>query len=164
MLKENTKPSILQTRLIAWALIGVSVLIVFFFSLNPWQNTLQAQTVSLDNPWQNMGTDVTQICTGGSAATDYEWGVTYNNASPVLRVTCNTWNTGQRVCTYPPYPTGDSQPFTWGGSCWFWGTNSTWDDGCSAYHSYYTEDATGRYNMSGGNGCNSLPTVYRRRL
>jgi hypothetical protein len=120
------------------------------------------------NPWENMGTNVHLICAGGAAATDYEWGVTYNNSSPILRVTCNSWNTGQRVCTYPPYPTGDTEPFTWGGACWIWGTASTWDDGCSgygtAYHSYYQQDGNGRYNMVNGNGCGSLPTVYRRRL
>ncbi|HLP52284.1 MAG TPA: hypothetical protein VK154_15450, partial [Chitinophagales bacterium] len=117
------------------------------------------------HPWENMGTNVQQVCAGGSAATDYEWGVTYNNSSPILRVTCNGWNSGQRVCTYPPYPTGDSEPFTWGGACWIWGTASTWDDACPiAAHSYYGQDANGRYNMTGGNGCSNLPTVYRRRL
>ncbi|MES2139566.1 MAG: hypothetical protein V4511_07640 [Bacteroidota bacterium] len=120
------------------------------------------------NPWENMGSNVQQICAGGTAATDYEWGVTYNNSSPIIRVTCTYWNSGSRVCTYPPYPTGDTEPFTWGGSCWIWGTNSTLDDACSgagqAYQGYYFQDANGKYYMTAGNGCGSLPTVYRRKL
>lgn len=147
---------------------GVSCLLmaIIIGSANIFPDKAQAQTV-IGKPWVLVGStsaDVNAICAGGSAATDYEWGVQYNNSSPILRVTCNTWNGGQRVCTYPPYPTDDYEPFTWGGACWIWGTNSSWDDGCSAYHSYYQEDAYGRYNMVGGNGCNSLPNVYRRRL
>jgi hypothetical protein len=117
------------------------------------------------NPWEYMGTDVRQICVGGTAATDFEWGVTYNNSSPILRVTCNRWNVGNRVCTYPLYPTGDTTPFTWGGACWIWDTSSTLDDGCgTAYHAYYYQDANGKNFMTNGNGCGSLPGVYRRRL
>jgi|GEM_PF-4468184 len=117
------------------------------------------------NPWEIMGTNVRQICESGSADLTYEWGVTYNNVGTILRVTCNTWNVGRRVCTYPPYPTGDTEPFTWGGACWFWDTHSSWDNSCStAYHSYYYQDTYGKYYMPGGNGCDQLPTVYRRKL
>lgn len=119
----------------------------------------------INGPWQNMGTNVQQICVGGTAGTEYEWGVTYNNSSPIIRVTCTTWNGGYRVCTYPPYPTGDVEPFTWGGACWIYGTNSLLDDACTvAYHGYYYQDALGKFYMTNGNGCNSLPTVWRRNL
>ncbi len=113
-------------------------------------------------PWEYMGTDVTQIC---SAALEYyEWGVRYNNDGPILRVTCNTWNSGYRVCTNPEYPQDDTNPFTWGGACWIWGTHSLLDNGCpQGYHMYYQQDANGKLNMIGGNGCGSLPSVYRRR-
>lgn len=158
-----------------WQMVGTTNTNRFHLrtAWNTWQPWVEMiTTANIDNyvhsPWEAMGSDVHQICAGGSAATDYEWGVTYNNSSPVLRVTCNRWNVGNRVCTYPPYPTGDSEPFTWGGACWIWGTYSSWDDACSgagqAYHSYYQQDGNGRYNMVGGNGCGSLPTVYRRRL
>lgn len=113
--------------------------------------------------WEYMGTDVTQICS--AILPYYEWGIRYNNDGPILRVTCNTWNSGYRVCTYPDYPTGDAEPFEWGGACWIWGTNSTWDDGCnSGYHSYYRQDANGRLNMIGGNGCGNPNGVYRRKF
>jgi hypothetical protein len=115
-------------------------------------------------PWENMGNNVRQVC-DVAYRIEYEWGVTYNNDSPILRVTCNSWNVGQRVCTYPPYPTGDSQPFTWGGACWVWDSNSSLDDPCSvAYHFYYYQDAAGKMYMNSGNGCNALPTVWRRKL
>ena len=113
------------------------------------------------SPWEYMGTDVNQICS--AILPYYEWGVRYNNDGPILRVTCNSWNSGYRVCTYPEYPTTDAEPFTWGGACWIWGTVSTLDDNCnSGYHCYFTQDANGRLNMAAGNGCGSLPGVYRR--
>ncbi|MES2139565.1 MAG: hypothetical protein V4511_07635 [Bacteroidota bacterium] len=119
---------------------------------------------TLNGPWENMGNDIRQVC-DATYRLEYEWGVTYNNASPIIRVTCNGWNGGFRVCTYPPYPTGDTEPFTWGGICWIWGTASTLDDACSiAFHGYYYQDALGKYYMNSGNGCNSLPTVWRRKL
>jgi hypothetical protein len=112
-------------------------------------------------PWEYMGNDVTQIC---SAALEYyEWGVQYNTRGPIIRVTCNTWNYGYRVCTNPEYAQADVEPFVWGGECWIWGTSSTLDDLCpSGYHLYYQQDANGRLNTVGGNGCGSLPAVYRR--
>jgi hypothetical protein len=119
----------------------------------------------VSSPWESMGSDIRQACAGGGNDLVYEWGASYNNSGSVLRVTCNRWNTGFRVCTYPPYPTGDVEPFSWGGACWIWDTGSSWDDGCgSAYHSYYMQDAAGRYNMTGGNGCGSMPSVFRRKL
>ncbi|OJV26824.1 MAG: hypothetical protein BGO32_08210 [Bacteroidetes bacterium 37-13] len=118
------------------------------------------------NPWESMGSDIRQACNNGSADVNYEWGVTYNNTGTILRVTCNRWNVGFRVCSYPPYPTGDSQPFAWGGVCWIWGTSSSWDDACSiAYHSYYIQNpSNGVYGMNTGNGCDAMPTVFRRKL
>lgn len=117
------------------------------------------------HPWIYMGTDITQVCSASLEYKDYEWGVVYNNSGPILRVTCNTWNYGYRVCTDPSYPTGDVNPFTWGGACWIWGTSSSWDDiSCSTgYHSYYKQNANGAFQMVGGNGC-SAPDVYRRKL
>lgn len=169
MLKHNQEPVIPAYKWVILGLFGMILSGLLLFGLPPGGNSLRAQTISLDNPWENMGNDIRQVCAGGSAATDYEWGITYNNASPILRVTCNSWNSGQRVCTYPPYPTGDAEPFTWGGACWIWGTSSSWDDACSgssgAYHAYYYEDAMGKFYMSPGGGCSaSLPYVYRRKL
>jgi hypothetical protein len=117
------------------------------------------------NPWEYVGNDVRVVCNGGAADLIYEWGVTYNNQGTILRVTCNTWNVGYRVCSYPPYPTGDSEPFRWGGVCFIWNTTSTWDDACSRYyHSYYYQNDEGKYEMLGGNGCDQNPSVYRRKL
>ncbi len=116
------------------------------------------------NPWEYVGNDVREVC-NTAYREEFEWGITYNNSAPILRVTCNGWNSGQRVCSYPPYPTGDVEPFTWGGVCWIWGTSSTLDDACSRYrHMYYTQDANGKYGMASGNGCDANPGVYRRRL
>lgn len=117
------------------------------------------------HPWIYMGTDITQVCSASLEYKDYEWGVVFNNSGPILRVTCNTWNVGYRVCTDPGYPTGDVNPFTWGGTCWIWGTNSTWDDNScpTGYQSYYMQNGTGAFQMVGGNGC-SAPDVYRRKL
>jgi hypothetical protein len=116
------------------------------------------------NPWVYVGNDVREVC-NTAYRDEFEWGVTYNNDAPILRVTCNRWNVGQRVCTYPPYPTGDAEPFVWGGACWIWNTSSTWDNTCSRYyHSYYIQDANGKFGMTGGNGCDANPSVYRRRL
>jgi hypothetical protein len=115
-------------------------------------------------PWESMGTDVREVCSA-VLPYRYEWGVQYNNRGPILRVTCNTWNTGWRVCSYPQYATGDAQPFDWGGVCWIWNTTSTWDNTCTvAYHSYYYYNAAGKLYMAAGNGCDQLPTVYRRLL
>mgnify|MGYP007037401910 CR=1 FL=1 len=82
------------------------------------------------SPWESMGNDVRQICSA-VLPYRYEWGVQYNNSGPILRVTCNGWNNGYRVCSYPQYPTADAQPFDWGGVCWIWYTASSWDDACS---------------------------------
>lgn len=115
-------------------------------------------------PWESMGNDIREVCSA-VLPYRYEWGVQYNNRGPILRVTCNTWNTGWRVCSYPEYATGDSQPFDWGGVCWIWNTSSAWDNSCSvAYHSYYYYNSSGKLYMAGGNGCDQLPTVYRRLL
>ncbi len=117
------------------------------------------------NPWESMGSNVRQVCNNNNADLNYEWGITYNNSGTILRVTCNRWNTGFRVCSYPPYPTGDVEPFVWGGVCWIWETTSTWDNSCSiAYHSYYYQDTYGKYYMGAGNGCDMMPGVYRRKL
>jgi len=117
------------------------------------------------NPWESMGSNIRQTCNSGNADLNYEWGVTYNNVGSIIRVTCNRWNVGFRVCSYPPYPTGDTEPFTWGGVCWIWDTNSAWDNSCSiAYHSYYYQDTYGKNFMGTGNGCDAMPTVYRRKL
>lgn len=117
------------------------------------------------NPWEYMGTNIRQTCNSGNADLNYEWGVTYNNAGNILRVTCNRWNVGFRVCSYPPYPTGDTEPFTWGGVCWIWDTSSSLDDACSiARHLYYFQDVYGKNYMNSGNGCDAMPGVYRRKL
>lgn len=161
-MKYLNSPKILL--LVFWSFfIGVAVL--FFRSCG---EELHAQT-TISKPWENMGNSVNAIlgiCAGGTAATDYEWGITYNNNSPIIRVTCTTWDAGARICTYPPYPTGDAEPFTWGGACWISNTNSTWDDACSAYHCYYRQKSgnTGMLEMYQGNGCNNIPTVWRRKL
>lgn len=119
---------------------------------------------SMGGPWVNMGNDIRIVCDAASRF-EYEWGITYNNNSPVIRVLCTYWNVGSRITTYPPYPTGDSEPFTWGGVCWIYGTSSSLDDACSvAYHGYYYQDNNGRFYMTSGNGCDALPTVWRRKL
>jgi hypothetical protein len=151
--------------------VFIAAIVVFPFALTWANNTAEGAVTKalpppppINAPWEAMGTDVRQICSA-VLPYRYEWGVQYNNSGPILRVTCNTWNDGWRVCTYPEYPTGDAQPFDWGGACWIWYTDSPNDDFCSiAYHHYFTQDAQGRLNMTGGNGCDYMPNVFRRRL
>lgn len=145
-------------------IVSGTALIAVVFKHNDTGSEYKPKGETLNGPWVNMGNDIRQV-SDVTYILEYEWGVTYNNPSPIIRVTCNRWNSGFRVCTYPPYPTGDSEPFTWGGICWIWGTASALDDACSiAYHGYYYEDSTGKFYMTTGNGCNSLPTVWRRKL
>ena len=143
----------------------------FIFCIYLTATIIRAQTISsANNPWVNMGATsavLNGICTGGTAATNYEWGVSYNNSSPVLRVTCTLWDYGYRLCTYPPYPTGDAPPFTWGGSCWFWNFTNGAVTGCpqgDAYQMYYYQNASGVFYSNSGNGCGNDPTVWRRSL
>src|ERR1017187_1928377 len=75
----------------------------FIFCVYLTASILKAQTISIANPWVNMGNTsavLNYVCSGGSAATNSEWGVSYNNSSPVLRVTCTLWDYGYRLCTY----------------------------------------------------------------
>ncbi|MBP9152056.1 MAG: hypothetical protein KBF73_07205 [Flavobacteriales bacterium] len=147
------------TAICVWAITLTALTMLFGFSTSKDKIDTNA-----GGPWENMGTNVQQIC-DATYLLQYEWGVTFNNASPVLRVTCNSWNSGQRVCTYPPYATGDAEPFNFGGACWVWGTSSTLDNPCSvAYQFYYYQDTAGKMYMNSGNGCDVLPTVWRRKL
>jgi hypothetical protein len=142
-----------------WAATLTTIVILFGFDTSKEKS----DDTLMGGPWENMGTNIRQVC-DVAYLLEYEWGVTYNNSAPILRVTCNSWNSGQRVCTYPAYPTGDVEPFDWGGACWIWDTGSALDNPCSvAYHGYYKE-LPGRIEFSAGNGCNSLPTVWRRKL
>jgi hypothetical protein len=151
-----------STLLSALAVVLVALLLAFAGGNTPV--TAREETKGMNGPWVNMGNDIRQVCEPAFRL-EYEWGITYNNASPVIRVICTQWNTGSRITTYPPYPTGDVQPFTWGGIVWIYNTASSLDNACSiAYHGYYYEDGMGRYYMTTGNGCDALPTVWRRRL
>lgn len=166
MKKPFTSPrgsaSAIATLLTLASVICVFVLLVFAGGNSP--ATANEENKDLGGPWVNMGNDIRQVCEPAFRL-EYEWGITYNNASPVIRVICTQWNTGSRITTYPPYPTGDVEPFTWGGIVWIYNTASSLDNACSiAYHGYYYEDGMGRYYMTTGNGCDALPTVYRRKL
>lgn len=166
-MKPRLSHESLSARNLLGVLSGVVLLVLLVFAGVDRQvsaTTGKAVSTSMGGPWVYMGTDVRMICEPAYRL-EYEWGVTYNNDSPIIRVVCNQWNYGSRITTYPPYPTGDAQPFTWGGVCWIYNTASSLDDACSiAYHGYYYEDAMGKLYMAAGNGCDALPSVYRRRL
>jgi hypothetical protein len=136
---------------------------------------LEAAVGPQPNPWVKAGDNTSKavwdVLVAKYPPDKYEWGNNHNSiAGEVHKVTFSSWNQGIRITT-EEYLEGDgdsSDPtagFWMGGSAWFYDTNGTFDDVCTAAgsfkHQYWQRSATG-ITFRAGNGCGGGDSWYVR--